>query len=131
MAHSQITMYHPASNLERIAPIGFSWTNLLFGALVPAFRSDWKWFIIQFLCAIITSGISWFVFPFFYNELYKKELLSQGYKERGAGPPVLNKKPDQVNKTNDNLASLERLGKMYKDGLLTKDEFEIKKKEFI
>jgi len=35
------------------------------------------------------------------------------------------------NNTNDNIILLERYGKMYKDGLLTKTEFEAKKKELL
>lgn len=58
---------------------GFSWTMLFFGVFVPLLRGDWKWFLITFALALLTSGASWFVFPFFYNHLYIDDLLKKGY----------------------------------------------------
>lgn len=60
--------------------IGFSWTTLFFGCFPAMFRGNWKWAIIMILAAIATSGLSWFVFPFFYNRLYIKDLLNNGYR---------------------------------------------------
>lgn len=59
---------------------GFSWTTLFFGCFPAMFRGDWKWAIIMILAAIVTSGISWLIFPFFYNRLYIKDLLNNGYR---------------------------------------------------
>lgn len=59
---------------------GFSWTMLFFGVFVPLTRGDWKWFLISLVAAIVTSGLSWLVFPFFYNKLYLNDLLNSGYK---------------------------------------------------
>lgn len=59
---------------------GFSWTMLFFGIFVPLFRGDFKWFLITLLVAFITGGISWLVFPFFYNKLYLNDLLNNGYE---------------------------------------------------
>lgn len=59
---------------------GFSWSMLLFGVFVPMVRGDWKYFFISLILAIITSGISWLIFPFVYNKLYLNDLLSSGYR---------------------------------------------------
>lgn len=59
---------------------GFSWTMLFFGVFVPLFRGDFKWFFIILLVSFITGGISWLVFPFFYNKLYLNDLLNNGYE---------------------------------------------------
>lgn len=59
--------------------IGFSWTNFFFGFFVPIFRSDWKFALIQLAAALITCGISNFVFPFIYNKMYINDLLEKGY----------------------------------------------------
>ena len=37
---------------------------------------------MSLLLGIFTSGISWFVIPFFANKLYSKHLLKKGYKMR-------------------------------------------------
>ena len=58
---------------------GFSWTMLFFGVFVPLVRGDWKWFLISLLAGIVTVGISWLIFPFFYNKIYLNELLEKGY----------------------------------------------------
>lgn len=58
---------------------GFSWTTLLFGIFVPLIRGDWKWFIISIIADIVTFGLFWFVFPFFYNKVYLNDLLNAGY----------------------------------------------------
>ena len=58
---------------------GFCWTMLFFGIFVPLARGDWKWFLISLLAGIVTVGISWLIFPFFYNKIYLNELLEKGY----------------------------------------------------
>ena len=58
---------------------GFSWTMLFFGVFVPLVRGDWKWFLITLIAAFVTFGISWLIFPFFYNKIYLNELLEKGY----------------------------------------------------
>lgn len=61
------------------SPTGFSWTTLFFGNLPALFRGDIRGFFIQLFVAIITLGISWFVFPFFYNNMYKERLAGEGF----------------------------------------------------
>lgn len=60
--------------------VGFSWTMLLFGVFVPLYRGDIKWFLITLFVGFLTVGISWWIFPFFYNKVYYEDLLSKGYK---------------------------------------------------
>ncbi|WNQ12261.1 hypothetical protein MJA45_04205 [Paenibacillus aurantius] len=59
--------------------LGFSWTTFFFGFFPAIFRGDWKWAIIQFLCASITFGLSSWVFCFVYNKLHINDLLEKGY----------------------------------------------------
>lgn len=61
------------------APEGFSWTTLFFGNLPALFRGDIRYFFIQLFVAIITLGISWFVFPFVYNGMYHNKLAESGF----------------------------------------------------
>lgn len=55
--------------------IGFSWTTLFFGILVPLFRGDWKWFLIMVIAMIVTCGLSNILFWFIYNRIYTKNLI--------------------------------------------------------
>ena len=59
--------------------IGFSWTMLFFGALVPLHRTDWLHLLISLILTYLTQGLSWIAYPFIYNRLYIKKLLSKGW----------------------------------------------------
>jgi len=64
-------------------PVGFSWTMLLFGPLVPLFRGDLKWMVLFLLAVVFTLplyGIGWVILPFIYNKRYILNLLERGYK---------------------------------------------------
>ncbi|MCK5604142.1 hypothetical protein KAR91_19800 [Candidatus Pacearchaeota archaeon] len=80
MAFATIHFEHPTNGKMREAPVGFSWTMLFFGFFPPLFRSDWKWAIITMLVSFVTFGLSWFLFPFFYNKIHAKELIKEGFK---------------------------------------------------
>ncbi len=64
----------------KIVPQGFSWTTFFFGCFVPLFRGDIKWCAIMVILGLLTGGISHLFFPFFYNKIYTKSLLEQGYQ---------------------------------------------------
>jgi len=59
--------------------VGFSRMNLFFGGFLPLFRKDWKQALIQFVCAMLTHGLTLLVFPFFYNNLNIAFMLQNGY----------------------------------------------------
>ena len=76
----KLTMEHPNTGIIKTAPVGFSWTTFFFSCFPALFRGDMKWFFIQCLCAVITSGLSGLVFMFIYNKIYIKKLLEKGFK---------------------------------------------------
>lgn len=76
----KIIFVHPVTRERKEAPVGFSWTTLLLGVFVPLYRGDWKWTVIMAAAAVITWGVSWFVFPFIYNKLWIKDLVARGFK---------------------------------------------------
>jgi len=88
MAFTTITLRNPQSGHIRQAPVGFSWTVLLFGFIPPLFRGDWKWAVILLILALLTWGISNVVFAFLYNKLYIRDLFQGGFQvksvEKGA-----------------------------------------------
>lgn len=67
-------------NNLKTAPIGFSWTVLLFGGFVPLLRSDFLIAILMFIGCILTYGAAGIAFAFFYNKMYVRELIAQGYE---------------------------------------------------
>lgn len=67
------------------APIGYSWTMLLFGFLVPLFRTDWIAAIAILVASVFVPILPWFIASFFYNKYYIKSLLSKGYKVSDLG----------------------------------------------
>ena len=74
-----IYLKSPVNGMIISCPTGFSWTNFFFGVFVPLLRGDLKYTIIQLLVAMLTGGISWLIFPFFYNKLYIKSKLEKGF----------------------------------------------------
>tara|TARA_Y100001958_G_C20921950_1_gene335870 strand:- start:261 stop:566 length:306 start_codon:yes stop_codon:yes gene_type:complete len=80
MAYAVITFENKKTKQLKLAPIGFSWTNLFFGFFVPLFRGDWKWAAIFFGVGWITFGFGSFITCFFYNKLYAEELINTGFK---------------------------------------------------
>ena len=80
MAYNTIFFKNPYTGQIREAPVGFSWTCLFFGFLPAFFRSDLNWGAAMIVCALITAGLCWFIFPFIYNKIYIKGLVNNGYK---------------------------------------------------
>jgi hypothetical protein len=76
----KIIFHNPLTGETKEAPVGFSWTTLLFGFFVPLFRGDWKWALIMAIIDSSTLGLSHIVWAFVYNKLYIKELISKGFK---------------------------------------------------
>ena len=71
--------------------LGYSWTMLFLGSLVPVIRGDWKWFLILFfgpsVLAVVSLGflipavpLIYIIFGFFYNKIYAKELFERGFR---------------------------------------------------
>lgn len=91
MANQVLLKQKQTGELKRVA-VGFSWTILFFGGLVPLFRKDWGGFFLLLFVSLVIFGlalvfppflivgiITAFYFAFKYNKLYIKKLLSQGY----------------------------------------------------
>ena len=74
-----IQLNHPQTAVQKTAKVGFSWTTLFFGFLVPLVRGDIKWMVIQLVVVILSFGLAYFVVPFVYNKIYIRELLEKGW----------------------------------------------------
>ena len=79
---AKLILEHPHSGIIKQAPVGFSWTTLLFPTLPALFRGDFKGFVIQLLLDWLLLPI--LIFPLIYNKHYIQKLLSAGFKVRSA-----------------------------------------------
>lgn len=61
------------------APLGFSWTTLLFGGFPALFRQDWLTGILVIIGCMFTWGIVGIIMAFIYNKMYAKALFNKGY----------------------------------------------------
>lgn len=81
MAFAEITLKNPQTGEMKIAPVGYSWTVGFFGPIVPLFfRKDPIWAIIILIGNLATFGLGGFIFGFFYNKIYIKNLIKKGFK---------------------------------------------------
>lgn len=70
------------------APVGYSWTILLFGAFVPLFRKDWSSTLVLmvlnlsvfFLGGYIAELVIDAVFAALYNKYYIAKMLANGWE---------------------------------------------------
>ena len=67
------------NNKIKVCPVGFSWTILLFGCIVPLFRLDLKNFVKLLIFSILTLGISNIYFAFTHNNEAIRMLLIEGF----------------------------------------------------
>ena len=63
---------------------------LVFGGFYFAYKGVWKHFMIGWLAAFCTFGVSWFVYPFFAYECVRHSYLERGWREvkRGTKRPA-------------------------------------------
>ena len=80
MAYATINFHNPVTGGLKTAPVGFSWTTLFFGLFPALLRGHWGGAVVMLLVAIVTLGFSNLAFPFFYNRMYIKHLIGEGYK---------------------------------------------------
>ena len=95
MAFATVIFEKSKTNQVKDVPVGFSWTHLFFGFLVPLFRSDWKFALIFFVITWFTFGLYTIVTAFFYNKLYAEDLIKNGFKLKnlnGANANLVKKK---------------------------------------
>ena len=77
MAYTTITLTN-GREIKK-APVGFSWTTFFWGGWPALFRQDWAWGLGILIAGICTYGFAGIVFAFFYNKIYIKTLVNQGY----------------------------------------------------
>lgn len=79
-------MINQQTNARSVGVIGFSWTTLFFGFFPALFRGHIGAALLMFILPFVTLGISWLIFPFFYNKWHWNWLSHKGFAPMGNGP---------------------------------------------
>jgi hypothetical protein len=76
---TSVLIRHRESGLTRTGYVGFSWTYLFFGWLVPLFRGELGVAALHLLFTLVTGGLWQLVFCFLYNRQYMTRMLTGGW----------------------------------------------------
>lgn len=79
MTSNILILKNPRTQIVKNAPVGFSWTCLLFGFCVPFSRRDWLNGFLWLAAYLVTFGLSSIPMAFVYNKLYARSLFKKGY----------------------------------------------------
>lgn len=71
---------NPTKNYQEEANSPFLYC-LLFGFFYFAYKEVWSHAAISLGAAIVTGGISWFIYPFFAKEAVRKNYLKNGWTQ--------------------------------------------------
>lgn len=74
-----VAVTHKDSGMKKKGYVGFSWTYLLFGWLVPIFRGEIGIGALHFLLTVFTFGFTQLVFAFLYNKQNLSRMLLAGW----------------------------------------------------
>jgi len=76
-----MTFKNPANgHTETIPGLAWLWT-LLFGFIYLAIRGVWTHVVAYVFLAVMTAGISWFIYPFFASGILRNHYLKKGWVE--------------------------------------------------
>lgn len=73
------TVYLSNGKEIKKAPVGYSWTVLFWGCFPPFMRQDWLWGFGILIAGMVTCGAVGIIASFFYNKVYIKALVDEGY----------------------------------------------------
>jgi len=76
----KVNMFYPATGMIKTGYVGYSWTYLAFGWLVPIFRGEIAIALMHLVIYCVTFGFSQLVLPFLYNRQYMTRMLTSGWQ---------------------------------------------------
>lgn len=88
MSHATISFKHPLTGAIKNAPVGYSWTTLLFGFFVPLLRGHWVGAVFILALSMFIFLFAGVVMSFIYNKMYIKHLIGEGYKVSDASEDI-------------------------------------------
>ena len=75
-----MTFQNPANGYKEEVSMPGLWT-LLFGCFYFAVKGIWTHFVLGFLLAVFTVGLSWLIYPFFATGIMRTHYLRKGWVE--------------------------------------------------
>jgi hypothetical protein len=75
-----ILLKHAQSGLTKNGYVGYAWTYLIFGWLVPIVRGEIGIGLMHLVLTFISFGLFQVVMPFLYNKQYTTRLLTSGWQ---------------------------------------------------
>ena len=76
----RVLIKHTQSGIVKNGYLGFSWTYLLFGWMVPVLRGEIGIGALHFLLTLATFGLMQLIMPFLYNKQFMIRQLTNGYE---------------------------------------------------
>lgn len=74
-----VHLRHRDSGLPKVGRLGWSWTYLYFGWLVPMFRGEIGMALLHLLFSLFTFGIFQLIWSFLYNKQHLTRLMTAGW----------------------------------------------------
>lgn len=75
----KILLRHMESGLTKNGYVGFCWTYLIFGWIVPVVRGEIWIGVLHMILTAISLGLFQIIMPFLYNKQYTSRLLTSGW----------------------------------------------------
>jgi hypothetical protein len=76
----RVLIKHTQSSIVKSGYVGFCWTYLLFGWIVPVFRGEIGIGALHLVLTLITFGLFQIIMPFLYNKQFMVRHLTNGYE---------------------------------------------------
>ena len=75
-----IYLRHSESGLPKVGRLGWSWTYVYFGWLVPTFRGEIGMGLLHLFLGLVTFGLFQFIWSFLYNKQHLTRLMTNGWE---------------------------------------------------
>ncbi len=82
----KVRIIHSVSGIAKNGYVGYSWTYLFFGWLVPVVRGELGVGVLHLVITLVSFGLSQLIFPFLYNRQFMNRMLTSGWVLDSADP---------------------------------------------
>ena len=76
----RVLIKHKLSKIVKKGYVGYCWTYLIFGWIVPIFRGEIGIGALHLLLTLISFGLFQIIMPFLYNKQFMIRNLTNGYE---------------------------------------------------